>query len=81
MPFSLSMNLLCSTVRLRPSARMPAPLRSGTAARAKVRLRTVMSLPAITKIPLPAQVLSASTAPSPVASMVSLLARQTAQSV
>jgi len=60
-PFSLSMNWLSSTVRLAPSARMPAPLWLGARADMNVMPRMVMSFPLVTKIPLPSQTLPART--------------------
>ena len=82
MPFWLLMNLTRSTFRLAPSARMPAPLPSGTRARVSVRLRTVMLSPAVISRALPAQVLSVKTVePSlPAPSMMMSCRVMTAQS-
>ena len=79
-PTRVLMTAQSSTVRLPPSARMPAPLLSGTRMRVKVRPRTTTSRPPITNDALPAQARSDSTTPGPVAAMVSRLACQIAQS-
>ncbi len=71
-----------STVRSGPSTRMPAPLPSGTRARVRVRLRTVMLVPVVTSSALPWQVLSVSTteAASPTPAMVRWFCGTVAQS-
>jgi hypothetical protein len=81
MPFWLLTNCTWSMNRSPPSARMPAPLKSGTRARVSVRLRIVMLLPRVMNSALPSQDLSVITVAScPAPSIVRLLARQRAQS-
>jgi hypothetical protein len=80
MPFSLFRKRLFSTVRLAPSARMPAPLCQTTLASAKVIPRMVMSAPAVMKIPLPWQGLPRRMTSGATASIVTRDARHTAQS-
>ena len=54
-----------STISPCPSSRIPAPLPSGTRARASVRSRTVMPSPRRTRIALPSHVRSVSTVVAP----------------
>ena len=79
-PTSLFTNCTRSSSSDWPSSRTPAPLPSGTRARARVKSRTAVSSPWITRIALAPQVLSDSTTPGARPATVTPFAVKVAQS-